>query len=162
MQCSACVDRADANRVVQPVDSIEAPPVRSYQNLRCKARSSKAERQYGDCLLCGKTAAQGIIVEESNRRGLFLKRIQPTTIGMKCEMSWAIAAGKRDNRSAGRGGQLSGCRIELVNVDPVLAQIGCKDKSIHWIGSNHMRVRGVVTADGEAPCGRIGRVHSTN
>ena len=71
-------------------------------------------------------------------------------IGMEGEMTRAVARGKGNDAACRRRGQLSGCGVEPVDVDPVLSQVSCEDEFILGVGGNHVCVRSIVAADGKA------------
>ena len=91
------------------------------------------------------------IEEEERECGrFFLKRVHPMTIGMEGKMARAVTRGQGNERRALRRSQLSGRRVEPIDVNSVLPEIGCKNELVCGVGSNHVPVGSVVAADGKA------------
>src|SRR3954449_1179725 len=90
-----------------------------------------------------------IVVEKRNGRSFFLNGVEPLTIRMEREMPGAVARRKANERGCRRR-QLTGCVIELVDVDPILPEVGKQNESILRIRLDHVRMRHIMPTYGEA------------
>ena len=98
-----------------------------------------------------------IEVEEDQCGSLFLKRVEPSAIWMKNEVARTIPG--RDGYVC-YGIELTGLLVQPPNVNGVRSEIAAEHKFARRVGFDHVRVRAVVTADGEASwrgaCGAYG------
>ena len=139
----------DRDAVVEAVAGIDVPAVAGHQDLGAEIGPGKAGGQGRDRLSRGQASRRGIVVEQHDGGAFLLDRVEPAAIGVETEVPWSVSRRKGDESRIVRS-QQAALLLELPDEDPVQAQVGVKHEASRGIGLDHVGVRPIVAADGEA------------
>src|SRR5439155_26411084 len=148
-QPAVVADGEDPNAVVQAVAGIDEPAISGDQDLRAEIAAGESVRQGGDRLPRGEPSFRGIVIEQNNVRAFLLNGIEPASIGLEVKMPRPVS---RWQRNGGRIVRTEQARllVKLPDKDLIQAQIDVQHEASRGIGLDHVGVRAVVAADGEA------------
>src|SRR5262245_7965797 len=97
-------------------------------------------------------SASGVVDHEIKRGGLFIERVEPSTVGVKGKMARPRSRRRREGLGIGK---CSRRLVEFPNYCQIQSQITHNYEVACWIGLDHMGVRRVVAADGKATRRRV-------
>ena len=149
-QAAVGLHRKVGDAVMQAVGDIQLLTIVTQRQTGGKAGALILFRQRGDGFAFAQQAALLIQMIESQRRRFFVDQPQAVALWRKDEVAWAGARRRSGDERRIVRRQLAAGAIQPVLIDPIQPQIGGINKFPAGIGGDHMGVRAIVIADGEA------------
>ncbi len=135
-------DREAGDAVVQAVGGVHEPPVGGDRDLGGETGPGKSRGKAGNRLFGRQPPARGVVVEDDDRGGLLLQRIQPAAARVEGEMPRPIAVRQFDEGEVVLH-EPAPSNIELPDEDPVATEVAGENESSGRVALDHVARAGV-------------------
>ena len=149
-QAAIGLHRKVGDAVMQTVGDVQLFAVVAQRQTGGKAGALILFRQRGDGFAFAQQTALLIQMIEGQRRRFFVNQPQAVALWRKDEVARAGARRRSGDKRRIVRRQLAAGAIQPVLIDPIQPQIGRVNVFAAGIGGDHMGVRAIVIADGEA------------